>query len=228
MLPSFVGKVRCLTFLVLLLSTGIAHGQYKDLPISMGKCDTTKYLLFHITGDGGWRGYDMKLIDEFKGHGISYVSLNALKYFWDTKTPGQLVNDIVPVLRDYFKKWDKKELILVGFSFGAEIMPFFYTRLPDDLKKQVREVVIITPASTSDFTIHLTDMIGADHHYAYDVVKEVEKIKLTKVVAFFGENEDSTFPVNHKQDNFKLNFVKGNHHFTDGKVVVATILKELK
>jgi type IV secretory pathway VirJ component len=219
--------------LVIILSVGFfsantCMSQGKEIPLILEKFDSTKYLVFHITGDGGWRGFDIKLADEFKAQRMSYIYLNALKYFWKTKTPAQLADDIIPVLRNYLKKWDKKELILVGFSFGAEIIPFLYTRLPEDLKQKVKLLVIITPASTSDFTIHLTDMMGVDHKYAYDVVKEVDKIKTTKVLALFGEKEESTFPANHKQENCKMTFIKGSHHFTDGKAVILKILNELK
>jgi type IV secretory pathway VirJ component len=202
--------------------------QDKELPLIVNKSDSTDYLVFHITGDGGWRGFDIKLADEFKAHQMSYVYLNALKYFWKTKSPDQLAIDAIPALNDYMKKWDKKELILVGFSFGAEIIPFLYTRLPEDMKQRVKLVVMITPASTSDFTIHLTDMMGVDHKYPYDVVKEVEKTKTSKVLVIFGEKEDSTFPENMKLANLKISFTKGGHHFSDANAVMNKILSELK
>lgn len=89
-------------------------------------------------------------------------------------------------------------------------------------------MVMITPAKTSDFTIHITDMMGVDHDYAYDVEKEVEKIKTTRVLAIFGDREESSFPVSHKQENFKISFIKSSHHFTDAKAVMEKILQELK
>jgi type IV secretory pathway VirJ component len=87
---------------------------------------------------------------------------------------------------------------------------------------------MVTPAGTSDFTIHLTDMMGVDHKYAYNVVKEVEKIKDTRVLAIFGEKEQSTFPATHKQVNCKMTFIKGSHHITDGKAVMEKIRNELR
>jgi type IV secretory pathway VirJ component len=219
---------KSLTFFVfnLLFFFNPLLGQDKKLPLIVSKSDSTQYLVFHITGDGGWRGFDIKLADAFKSHQMSYVYLNALKYFWKAKTPDQIAIDIIPAINYYLNKWDKKELILVGFSFGAEIIPFVYNRLPDDIKQKVKLVVSITPASTSDFTIHVSDMMGVDRHYKYDVVKEVEKIKTTKVLVMFGEKEDSTFPKNMKQENLKITFTKGGHHFTDAKAVMNIILSE--
>jgi type IV secretory pathway VirJ component len=222
-----ISKFLVLLF-TLVLSWKYCFGQAKSLPLIMDKSDTSKYLVFHITGDGGWKGFDVKLAGEFKAHHMSYIFLNSLKYFWSAKTPDQLADDIAPVIRQYCKNWDNREIVLVGFSFGAEVMPFLYNRLPEDLKNKVKQIVLITPAGTSDFTIHLSDMMGADHSYAYNVVKEVENIKLSKVLVIFGEKEDSTFPEKHKQDNFRMAFVKGSHHFTDAKSVMEIILKELQ
>jgi type IV secretory pathway VirJ component len=219
---------QLILFLILLFSANLSFCQGKDLPLILEKSDSTKYLIFHITGDGGWRGFDIELAKEYKAHQMSYIILNAQKYFWSAKTPDALTNDISPVLEDYLKKWDKKELLLVGFSFGAEIMPFLYNSLPQNLKIRVKCLILITPAASSDFTIHLTDMIGVNHHYSYDVVKEVEKIKIPEILTIFGEKEDSTFPENHEQDNFKIEYTKGGHHFTDSRSVMELILKVLK
>jgi type IV secretory pathway VirJ component len=213
---------------LLLISSLLLSGQDQSLPLVLEKSDSTNYLVFHVTGDGGMRGFDIKLSDEFRDHRFSYIILNAYKYFWSPKTPDQLASDIIPVIKDYLAKWDKNEIVLSGFSFGAEVIPFLFTRLPEDLKQKVKLVVLLTPASTSDFTIHLTDMIGADGKYANDVVKEVEKITTAPVLTIFGEKEDSSFPQNLKKDNYQTLFIKGSHHFTDADVVMESVLYQLK
>lgn len=212
----------------LLISASFLFGQDEELPLTFEKSDSTKYLVFYISGDGGVKGFDINLSNEFKSHQFSYIYLNAYKYFWSAKTPEQLANDVIPVIRNYLKEWDKSEIVLTGFSFGAEVIPFLYNRLPEDLKQKVKLVVLLTPASTSDFTIHFSDMIGTDNTYANDVVKEVEKIRTTKVLAIFGEKEDSSFPENHKQENYQTLMIKGSHHFTDADAVMEAMLDELK
>lgn len=220
-------EFKSIILFALLFQANTVFSQTKELPLITGKLDTTKYLVFHISGDGGWRGFDVKMAEEFKNNGLSYIALSSLKYFWTTKTPDQLVKDVEPVLKDTLQAWHKKEIVLVGFSFGAEIMPFVITRLPDYLKQKIKLMVLITPARTSDFTIHLTDLMGVGHNYAYDVAAEVEKIKTTKILAIFGEKENSTFPKTLKQANLKITFVKGSHHFTDAKAVMGIIMQEL-
>jgi type IV secretory pathway VirJ component len=213
---------------LLLISSLLLFGQAQSLPLVLEKSDSSNYLVFHVTGDGGMRGFDVKLTDEFKNHRFSYIILNAYKYFWSPKSPDQLASDIVPIIKDYLAKWSKTAIVLSGYSFGAEVIPFLFNRLPEELKEKVKLVVLLSPASTSDFTIHLADMIGADNTYANDVVKEVEKIKKPPVLTIFGEKEDSSFPSNHQQDNYQTLFIKGNHHFTDADGVMESVLDELK
>jgi type IV secretory pathway VirJ component len=221
--------MKHLTFITLLLiSTRFLFGQAENLPLLLEKSDSTNYLIFHVTGDGGMRGFDIKLSDEFKAHRFSYILLNSYKYFWAAKTPDQFAKDIIPVIRDYISKWGKDEIVLSGFSFGAEVIPFLYTRLPEELKQKVKLVLLLSPASTSDFTIHFEDMIGAENTYANDVVKEVEKITTAPILAIFGEKEDSSFPSNHKQENFQTILIKGSHHFTDADAVMESVLDGLK
>jgi type IV secretory pathway VirJ component len=215
---------------VLIFFSGIgnvAAGQSVDFPLKLGVNDTSKYMVFHITGDGGWMGFDIKLTKEFQAYHMPYVVLNSRKYFWKSKTPDGLAKDMIPVMYEYLKKWNKNEILLTGFSFGAEIIPFLYNRLPDDLKDKVKMITMITPAGTSDFTIHLTDMMGIEHQYKYDVVKEVGKIKNIKILAIFGKKEHSTFPADYKQKNVSIAFIKGTHHFTDDKTVMGILINEL-
>ncbi len=181
----------------------------------------------YVSGDGGRGFFDANLSRELRSNHISVIYLNSFKYFRPKKTPDRFAGDIIPVLKDYDQKWANKEIILIGYSFGGDVVPFLYTRLPEDLKQKVRLVVLLTPASTSDFKIHLSDMMGADNDYDYDVVKEAEKIVKSRVLVIFGEKEHHSFPSDYQQENFHIIFKKGHHRFTDEDFVMENILKEL-
>ena len=201
----------------------------QELPISTENFSANnKFLILYFSGDGGWNSFDKKMVGEFKSAEMSYIGLNSFKYFWKAKTPEIVVKDIEPILQNYLKSWKKENIILIGYSFGAEIMPFLFTRLPNDLKQKIKLLILITPAKTSDFTIHVNDMIMLDGNYAFDVSKEIEKIKLTKVLCIFGERETSIFPKSYKQENLKIEYQKGGHSFSDSKSVMNFISKELK
>jgi type IV secretory pathway VirJ component len=221
-------SILIFTFIKIIFPFQEIFSQNQSLPIITEYRGTnTRPMIFEITGDGGWRGFDIKMSLEYKANNFSYIFLNSIKYFWTTKTPEQLAQDITPTLRSYLKAWNKQDMILVGFSFGAEILPFMLNELPEDLKQKVKMIVMITPAKSSDFDVHLTDMMGVDHKYKYDVIKEVEKITATKVLCIYGDKESSIFKEPINQKNLKVEYIKGGHHFTDGKSTMEIILNEL-
>lgn len=213
----------------LAISTNCIYGQKNTLPLVIGDAiQTQKPMILYVSGDGGWNSFDKKMAFEFKMVDMPYVALNSFKYFWKSKTPDQFAIDMIPVLREYAKKWDKNEIIFIGYSFGADVMPFLISRLPIDLKKKVKLIALITPGKTSDFTIHLNDMLLIDGTYKYKVPEEIEKIHDKKIICFFGQNEDAIFPYNWRQDNVKTVIVKGGHSFYDSEPVMKAILAESK
>jgi type IV secretory pathway VirJ component len=190
--------------------------------------DNSTPMIFHITGDGGMVRFDTDMSKNYDANGYSFIALNSLKYFFTPKSPAKLASDVVPLIKSYSEVWKKKNIILVGFSFGAEIIPFLYERLTDELQKKVKLVVLLTPSGTSDFHIHFRDMIGMDRKKeTYNVVEETAKIKSSKILAVYGNEEKNISLKNNNQPNLKILYIKGEHGFRDSKTVFDLILKEL-
>ncbi len=135
-----------------------------DLPVNEvsateGSSDTFALLL---TGDGGWAGLDKEVAAKLAAAGVSTVGLNSLKYFWTQRAPEQAANDVARVMRHYLAAWNKKRVLLVGYSFGADAMPFIVNRLPVDLKSVVASVSLLGISANASFEIRVADWIGAD------------------------------------------------------------------
>ena len=62
-------------------------------------------------------------------NGIDVVGLNSLKYLWTPRSPDELARDIERIARHYMASWRKTDLILLGYSSGADILPFVPPRL---------------------------------------------------------------------------------------------------
>jgi type IV secretory pathway VirJ component len=201
----------------------------KRLPVVIrNNGENTTPLIFHITGDGGMVRFDTKLCRTYRNNGYSFIALSSLKYFLTVKSPTKVARDMIPLIERYFKDWNKEEIILVGFSFGAEITPFLFEQLPEELKEKVKLVVLLTPAKTSDFRIHLRDMIGFDKkNEVYNVADETAKIKSTKILAVYGKKEKHISLKDNKQANLKILFIRGGHDFKDNNFVFDLIMNEL-
>lgn len=191
--------------------------------------DNSTPMIFHITGDGGWLRFDAKMGNLYDADGYSFIALNSLKYFFEAKSPEKLAADVVPLIKSFSEDWDKKSLVLVGFSFGAEIVPFLYEKLPPELQYKVKLVVLLTPAKTSAFHIHFRDMVGLDRKKEpYNVALETAKIKTTKILAVYGDKEKNISLLGNNQPNLKILYIKGEHGFKDSNTVFDLITKELQ
>lgn len=98
-------------------------------------------------------------------------------------------------LQKQLKKRKNQDLILVGYSFGADIIPFIANRLPDALRKNLLSVFLLSPSTSTDFEIHWLDMPGGSKGRGRDVVEKINKMGQQKTISIFG-SEEKGFPLN--------------------------------
>src|SRR5438270_3071624 len=84
----------------------------------------TDELAVLLSGDGGWAVTDRGIAERLTQGGIPVVGWNALRYFIRRKKPDRVARDLERVLRTYLPLWHKEKVILIGYSFGADVMPF--------------------------------------------------------------------------------------------------------
>jgi len=65
------------------------------------------------------------------------VGVDVLRYFWGHKTPEQAAVDLSATMAYYRKHWHVTQFVLAGYSFGADILPVIYNRLPQQDKDRV-------------------------------------------------------------------------------------------
>lgn len=190
----------------------------KDLPITelpQGK-ESTDMLGILISGDGGWWGLDDTVSKVLASHGIPVVGISSHRYFATPRTPDGTAADMYRTLRFYMKKWNKQRIVLLGYSLGAEIIPFVATRAPEDLKDKVAMLVMIGPTAETYFEFHLADWVVSPTKRAkFQVAPEIEKINGPKMLCVTSSKDDEC--ICEKLDAKKVTLLKreGNHHFND-------------
>jgi len=179
-----------------------------------------------ISGDGGWAGIDRELAKAFSEDGIKVVGLNSLRYFWKKKTPEKAGQDLARILEAYLAKWGKSKAILVGYSRGADVLPFMANRLPGVLMDRVSIIALVGLEPKVTFEIHAVDLIFSYNRDALPVKPEVENIKGKKILCFYGEKESDSLCQDLKPDIATLIEMKGGHHFGgDYRGIAREILK---
>jgi type IV secretory pathway VirJ component len=186
-------------------------------------------LALFISGDGGWAELDRSVSVVLAGKGVPVVGLNSLKYFWSARTPESTAADVARILRHYLAAWKKEKVILVGYSFGADVLPAVANRLPADLLDRVRLLALIGPSHTATFEFHVGDWLGLGGDKGLPVVAEVKKLQGKRFVCLYGGNEgkESACPAIAAQPGVKAVALPGSHHFGGRYDLLAEpILKE--
>lgn len=221
--------MKYMMVLALLFSFNLTRAQDVPLPVKTFPAnDTSKPLVFYITGDGGWTGFSDAFLQSINKAGYPVVALNARKYFWKKKTPTAMAIELSQLINKYLAQWKRDSLVLIGYSFGADVTPFLYNYAGAPFEKIVASIVLMLPYTSTDFEVHLTEMIGMASHDAYSVVTEVNKIK--KNILFILGTEKDQFPVRTlTSKNHVVITEGGGHHFDDkANKVAAHVLNYIK
>jgi type IV secretory pathway VirJ component len=185
-----------------------------------------KMLAVILSGDGGWAGIDKDVAGALSAQGIPVVGWNSLQYFWSPKSPEIGAKDLDRILRHYLATWGKSEALLVGYSFGADVLPFFANRLPADLLDRVRLVALLGPEKIADFEFHVSDWLGGGSK-GQPVLPEVKKLGgHPPVLCLYGSQEKDSLCPEITPALGKAQVLPGAHHFGgDYDVLAALILK---
>ena len=188
--------------------------QINDLPVMEVHAEgaTSDEFALLLTGDGGWAGLDQELATRLAASGVPTVGLNSLKYFWTQRTADEAAKDVARVIRHYLSSWGKKRVLLVGYSFGADVLPFVVNRLPADLQSQIATVSLLGIDSTASFEISVADWIGKDTS-GLPTRPEMANLAAKPVLCIYGEGEqDSICPGLH-EPRVTSEQVGTGHHF---------------
>jgi type IV secretory pathway VirJ component len=103
-------------------------------------------------------------------------------------------------------------VLLIGYSQGADVLPFAVNRLPDATRTQVSLMAILGMSEHALFEFHVSSWISDDNTGPL-TMPEVNRISGIPVLCIYGEDEhDSLCPLLDTK-RFTVVKVKGGHHF---------------
>lgn len=178
-----------------------------------------------ITGDGGWAGLDQELAARLAADGVPTIGLNSLKYFWTERTPDETAQDVARLIRHYLAAWNKQRVLLVGYSFGADVVPFVVNRLPPDLRARVATVSLLGVDSNASFEIKIAGWVGADDSSGPQTGPEVAAMAGMPVLCIYGEGETDSIcpglPKSPAHTQIVLAEIGKGHHFSGEYATLA-------
>lgn len=211
---------------LILISSFCKAQDISKYPLQIIAKPNAQHVIFYISGDGGMNSFSQSLTQGLADKNYAIISLDSRKYFWEQKTPDKMAQDFNQIIGHYLKLWDKDEFSILGYSFGADAGIFLTPRLSKELQQKIKSTVFLSPSTSTDFVIKLTDMIGFGSKEAkYKTLPELNKVSIPQYF-IFGKDEESDFYKSiPDRKNITKTLIPGSHKFNnDTKKVVAAVL----
>ncbi len=189
-----------------------------ELPAS----SPSRLMAVFFSGDGGWRDIDMTIGENLQSLGVSVVGWDSVRYFWSRKTPAQTASDLSAVILDYSAKWHADKVALIGFSFGADIIPSVYNRLRQSLKDRVPMITLLSPEPAADWEIRVAGWLGAaPSAEATPLGPPMETIPGKMIQCFYGAKDTLSYCPELAGHGAEVIEKEGIHHFDGNYALIA-------
>ena len=194
------------------VALGAPPEQLADLPIvEVPVAATGRRFVVLLSGDGGWAGIDKSLGTAFAAQGVPVAGFDSLRYFWGARTPEELAADLDRIVRYYAARWSRREVLLVGYSQGADVLPFAFNRLPAATRASVRLVALLGPGQKASFEFHLTNWMGPSGDRP--IAPEALKLSAASTLCIYGQEEKDSLCPALSPAHAQAMPLAGGHHF---------------
>jgi type IV secretory pathway VirJ component len=193
-----------------------------DLPLTTLSSSPGAPLAIVFSGDGGWRDIDKEIAAALHRRGYAVIGWDCLRYFWQARTPDILARDMASLMSFYQARWRPPEIVLIGYSFGADVLPFAFNRLPPELRKRIVQISLLGYAGRADFEIRVAGWFGAGpSDAALDGGPELARIEPRLVQCFYGAEEGDSACPRLSGRGAEVIETGGGHHFDGGYMTLA-------
>ncbi len=188
-----------------------------DLPLTILQAKPAMNTMAVIfSGDGGWRDLDSEVGGYLQSQGIPTVGLDSLRYFWSERTPQATADDLSKIIEHYRRQWGVQNVLLIGYSFGADVLPATYNSLPAADRARVKQITLLGLSRDVDYEISVTGWLGvAGAGKGGDTMKDVVKIDPKILQCVYGTDEDDDPCPTLKDKGVEVVPIEGGHHFDE-------------
>lgn len=182
--------------LVALLSIGAnAFAANQPLPVVKVPPPSGSHgpLVLLLSGDGDWTAFMKELSEMSAAHGAPVLGLKMRTYLSTPRKPDQVAADLEPVVRAQLNEWNREDIVIIGYSRGADTAPFVVNRWPSDLRARVRALGLIGLSDSASFEFHWEDLaIDVSRPTDIPTRPELEKLGGLAILCFRGEDEQKS------------------------------------
>ncbi|HVL21801.1 MAG TPA: AcvB/VirJ family lysyl-phosphatidylglycerol hydrolase, partial [Amaricoccus sp.] len=133
--------------------------------------------------------------------------------FWSKRTPEETARDLADLIRGYTAKWGVADVLLAGYSFGADVLPDAFLALPPEVQARVRQVSLLGLSPQADWEITVAALLDEPSQPATPTPPSLARLPADRVQCIYGAAEtDSPCPAL-AAAGAEIIETKGGHHF---------------
>jgi type IV secretory pathway VirJ component len=208
---------------------GAEAGRMHALPLRPlpAEGDTGRAFAIVMTGDGPAGGLGKVVARDLSRAGVPSVIWHSLRYYWSPKSPEQSARDLDAVIRHYAREWGRERVVLVGYSMGADVMPFLINRLPPDTRRMIGGVVLLALAHDAVFEFRLEQWWTTSSAPRRATRPEVERLGDLPVLCVWGEGDELAACPRFGTAPVRVIGLRGGHHFKGDRPRLLRIVRDL-
>jgi type IV secretory pathway VirJ component len=179
-----------------------------------------------LTGDGGWAPFDTRVSEDMSRAGVPTIGFDTGEYFSTMRTPEEAAEALGQAMSAAMEKYHAQRVILVGYSFGADVAPFLVNRLPDHLRRSIDRVALMSPSDTAPFQVTLLERAGLEAPGARPVIPELTEMTAQghRTVCLYGENDHDAICTKMSPPDMRSVQMRGGHGLHDDHQSVANAI----
>ena len=134
------------------------------------------------------------------------------------------------ILQHYSVSWNRSEVIVIGYSLGADVLPFMLNRLPRERLQTVKGIALLGPGATAEFEFHISNwMVKNNRPDAQPILPELEKLRGRNLLCLYGIQDREAICPKLPPDLAKvIPFHSGHRIGNNYEPIVDAILREFK
>lgn len=201
----------------------------EDLPLEIHPGRAPRVFVLLLSGDGGWQDMDRQITARLNDAGIGVVGLNSFMYFLQKRSVPEISRDLERAVSVYRRRWHARFVGLLGYSFGADVVPFAWPCLSPASKASTRLIALMGPEPTALFEITVMDLLGVTMWDETDIRPAVARLPHARLMCFYGREEreaDDTGCTVPEMRGATAVERPGGHHFDENYAPVADMMIE--
>lgn len=210
----------------------LEHATVKLMPTVQPPPGHDDVLAVFYSGDGGWRDLDQQVGQRLVAHGVPVLGISCLNYYWRNRSPEESARELDALITRYTTQWHKRKIWMIGFSFGADILPTIIEKLSPANRARITQLVLLSPSTDVNFEIELEGYIVVRENWLKTHLKELtERFNPVAhfpalpplealqgkppVVCYYGrdESDDTVCSDPHLPSWITVHEMPGDHHF---------------